>query len=46
MHDLKDREGAIKAWENLLEINPVAMAGEVQSVDQMIKHYQEGHDKN
>jgi cytochrome c-type biogenesis protein CcmH/NrfG len=45
MHDLKDREGAIRAWEKLLEINPLAMAGENQSVDQMLKHYKEGHDK-
>ena len=46
MHDLKDREAAIRTWEDLLEINPIAMAGENQSVDQMIKHYKEGHDKN
>lgn len=45
MHDLGDREGAIKAWEDLLEINPIAMAGNNQSVDQMIKHYKEGHDR-
>ena len=45
LHDLKDRAGAIKAWEELLEINPVAMAGENQSVDQLIRHYKEGHDK-
>ena len=45
MHDLKDQNGAIKAWEELLEINPLAMAGKDQSVDQLIKHYKEGHDK-
>ena len=45
MHDLGDREGAIQVWEDLLEINPVAMAGNNQSVDQMIKHYKEGHDR-
>jgi cytochrome c-type biogenesis protein CcmH/NrfG len=45
MHDLGDRERAIQAWEDLLEINPVAMAGNNQSVDQMIKHYKEGHDR-
>lgn len=45
LHDLKDREGAIRAWEQLLEINPLAMAGENQSVDQLVKHYKEGHDK-
>ncbi len=46
MHDLSDRDGAFQAWEDLLEINPFAMAGNNQSVDQMLKHYKEGHDKN
>jgi cytochrome c-type biogenesis protein CcmH/NrfG len=46
MHDLKDPDGAIQAWEELLEINPLAMAGKNRSVDQLIKHYKEGHDKN
>ena len=46
MHDLGDRDGAIRAWEDLLEINPFAMIGNNQSVDQMLKHYKEGHDKN
>jgi cytochrome c-type biogenesis protein CcmH/NrfG len=41
MHDLKDREGALKAWEGLLEINPLAMAPNDQSVDQLIQHYRE-----
>lgn len=45
MHDLGDRKGAIQAWEDLLEINPVAMAGNNQSVDQMVKHYKDGHDR-
>ncbi|MBW2042251.1 MAG: tetratricopeptide repeat protein [Deltaproteobacteria bacterium] len=45
MHDLKDRQSAIKTWEKLLEINPLAMANEDQSLDQLIKHYKEGHDK-
>ena len=44
MHDLNDQNGAIKAWEDLLEINPLAMAGNNQSVDQLIKHYKEGHE--
>jgi cytochrome c-type biogenesis protein CcmH/NrfG len=44
MHDLNDQSGAIHAWEELLEINPVAMAGNNQSVDQLIKHYKEGHE--
>jgi tetratricopeptide (TPR) repeat protein len=46
MHDLSDREGAIRAWEDLLEINPFAMVGKDQSLDQMLKHYKESHDKN
>lgn len=46
MHDLGDREGAIRAWEDLLEINPLAMAGNNQSVDQIVKHFKEGHYKN
>ena len=46
MHDLSDSDGAIRAWEDLLEINPFAMIGNNQSVDQMLKHYKEGHDKN
>ena len=46
MQDLSDRDGAFQAWEDLLEINPFAMVGNKQSVDQMLKHYKEGHDKN
>lgn len=45
MHDLKDRGAAIRTWEDLLGIYPIAMAGENHSVDQMVKHYKEGHDK-
>ncbi len=40
LHDLKDKEGAIAAWEGLLEINPVAMAPNGQSVDELIQQYQ------
>jgi len=39
LHDLKDKEGAIAAWEGLLEINPVAMAPNGQSVDELIQQY-------
>ena len=39
LHDLNDHEGAIRAWEELLEINPLAMAGNGQSVDQLVIHY-------
>lgn len=41
IYDLKDRNGAIRTWEELLEINPLAMAGNDQSVDQLLKHYKE-----
>ncbi len=36
MHDLNDIKGAIEAWEGLLQINPVAVAPNGQSVDQMV----------
>lgn len=39
LHDLKDKEGAVAAWEGLLEINPVAMAPNGQSVDELIQQY-------
>ena len=41
LHDLKDKEGAIDAWEGLLEINPVAMAPNGQSVDELIQQYKQ-----
>jgi cytochrome c-type biogenesis protein CcmH/NrfG len=43
LHDLDDRDGAIRAWEALLKINPLAMAPNGQSVDELITHYRE-HD--
>jgi lipoprotein NlpI len=39
-----DRDGGIQTWEELLEINQLAMANDNQSVDQLLKHYKEGHD--
>jgi cytochrome c-type biogenesis protein CcmH/NrfG len=36
-HDLKDPEGAVRAWEGLLEINPMAAAPGGGSVDQMVQ---------
>ena len=39
LHDLKDKAGAIAAWEGLLEINPVAMAPNGQSVDELIQQH-------
>jgi len=46
MHDLNDRNGALRTWEDLLEANPLAMASKNQSIAQMLKHYKEGHDKD
>jgi cytochrome c-type biogenesis protein CcmH/NrfG len=37
LHDLNDIDGAIKAWEGLLEVNPIAMSPTGQSIDQMIQ---------
>jgi len=39
LHDLNDKQGAIAAWEGLLEVNPVAMAPNGQSVDELIQQY-------
>lgn len=37
LHDMQDVDGAIKAWEGLLEVNPVAMAPTGKSVDEIIQ---------
>ncbi|MDJ0803872.1 MAG: tetratricopeptide repeat protein [Desulfobacterales bacterium] len=39
LHDLNDREGAIAAWEELLQVNPLAMAPNGKSVDQMVTEF-------
>ena len=36
LHDLNDFDGAISAWEGLLEVNPVAMAPNGASIDEMV----------
>ena len=36
LHDLKDSQGAIHAWESVLEINPLATLSSGQSVDEML----------
>ena len=36
LHDLNDFDGAIQAWEGLLEVNPIAMAPNGVSIDQMV----------
>jgi cytochrome c-type biogenesis protein CcmH/NrfG len=42
LHDLNDSDGAIKAWEALIEVNPLAMAPNGQSVDALIQQYKQG----
>lgn len=42
MHDLKDVEGAIKAWEGLVEINPLAKSSTGQPIDQLIQQLKKG----
>ncbi len=37
LHDMRDFDGAIAAWEELLEVNPIAMAPTGRSVDEMIQ---------
>jgi len=37
LHDLNDAEGAIRAWEGLIEVNPLAMSPTGSSVDQMVQ---------
>ena len=37
LHDMQDFNGAIAAWEELLEVNPIAMAPTGRSVDEMIQ---------
>ena len=37
LHDMNDMDGAIKAWEGLLAVNPVAVSPTGQSIDKMIQ---------
>lgn len=37
MHEKNDLPGAMQAWEELLAVNPLAMAPNGQSIDEMIK---------
>lgn len=46
LHDLNDENGAVHAWEELLEINPIAMFGNGQSVDEVAQYYKDGHEKS
>lgn len=36
LHDLRDFDGAIRAWEGLLEVNPIATAPNGISIDSMV----------
>jgi tetratricopeptide (TPR) repeat protein len=36
LHDLNDFDGAINAWEGLLEVNPIATAPNGVSIDSMV----------
>jgi tetratricopeptide (TPR) repeat protein len=46
LHDLNDENGAVQVWEELLEINPIAVFGNGQSVDEVVQHYKDGHEKS
>ncbi len=37
MHDMNDREDAIRAWEELLKVNPAAMAPDGQPVKELVE---------
>ncbi len=37
LHDLNDAEGGIRVWEKIVEMNPVAMAPNGESVDALIQ---------
>ncbi len=41
LHDLKQTDKALQSWEDLLKINPAAMAPNGQSVDELVRHYKE-----
>jgi len=37
LHDLNDAAGGIKAWEEIIEQNPMAMAPNGESVDALVQ---------
>ena len=45
LHDLQDEKGALAAWRGLLEINPLAMAPNGQTVDELIRHFESHTEK-
>jgi len=46
LYDLGDEKGAVEAWEALLEINPLATFADGQTVDERVRHFREGHEKD
>lgn len=45
LYDMKNETGALEAWEKLLEINPLAMVSDKQSVDSLVRHFKDKHDE-
>lgn len=43
MHDLNDNQGALSAWEKLVQINPKAQTATGQSVQSIIDHLKQEH---
>jgi len=41
LHDLNDKNGALRVWEELLEINPIAMAPNGQTLEELIRHFKD-----
>jgi cytochrome c-type biogenesis protein CcmH/NrfG len=41
IHDLKQMDAGLQAWKALLEINPMAMAPNGQTVEELVRHFQE-----
>ena len=46
LHDMNDLDGAIKAWEELLAVNPVAVSPTGQSIDQMVQQMKKQQPEN
>jgi len=45
LHDLKDEQAAVQVWEELLDINPLAVFPDGQTVAELVRHYKEDHEK-
>lgn len=44
-NDMNDTDKAIRVWEALLKINPLAMVSKDQTLEEMITHYRDHADK-